>query len=142
MVTLDSLKKAFDPVKYRRTGSCVDAAGDVTRSLLVLGVPCGRVDGILIQDPDEPLLTANKDVPAGSSAVVLSEYKFVEPFLWEKVRDIEPKLGSDGCLEETPGLAHTVAWAEVDGKQMLIDWSVSQFKSIPNGTRFLVSVWM
>ena len=132
MLTNEAIVQAFDEKRhsYAFPGSCVLASRDASQWLMKYNIIQDPSSGLLVVSNNAPLIMVNDIQPDVTPRECTSVYKLVEGCMWQHREDINRTLVRGGV--------HYILPCQLGNERVFIDWSLDQFKSLPEGSELLL----
>lgn len=132
MVTKEAIVKAFqaNKLEFASPASCPHAADGAYKWLMSNNIIRNSNDmttnGILARSDNLPLVMVNGEQPAKGSRHCCHVYELVDGCIWQLLK-------VTNSFSVTGGIHHITHCQLDNGSWVLIDWSLGQFKSLPEG---------
>ena len=137
MLTQEAIVQAFKEKRnsYAFAGSCVTASNDASQWLMenyniVRDSSNGSTNGLLVMSNKAPLIMVDDKQPYEKTMECTHVYELVEGCVWQLREVINRQFVSGGI--------HSITHCTLDDKWVFIDWSLDQFKPLPEGTELLL----
>jgi hypothetical protein len=137
MLTKEAIVQAFEDKHnmYAFAGSCVNASYDASRWLMenysiVRDSHNICTNGLLALSNMAPLIMVDDKQPDKKTKECTHIYELADGCVWQLREVINRKHVSGGV--------HTITQCKLVDKWVFIDWSLGQFKSLPEGAELLL----